>query len=181
MPTPRLEALRVYTRKLLETRGKVGDSDLKAFFAAGFTRRQAMEVPLGIAFKTLSNFSHHLQPVPLDDAVEPFRWTPVSGTAGRKILVTGWLRSDGREALEQYQAGAGPIMGKHGGRPLLKSRPEEYPVGQGPNMVVLMDFPSAEAVKAAFDDQAYRKLIPLRERAFSRLEVTDLGADAPGA
>lgn len=176
MPTSRLEALRVFTKKLLENRGRITDADLDAFLGAGYTRRQAMEVPLGIAFKTLSNFSHRLQPVPVDKAVEPHLWSPSTESNGRKLLISGWVRPEGKAVLPEYQAGAGPIMGKHGGRPLLKSQPRTFHVGQGPDLVVLMEFPSADAAAAAFADPDYQKLLDLRDQAFSRLEVTDLGA-----
>jgi uncharacterized protein (DUF1330 family) len=178
LSTPRLEALRVFTKRLLEARGAVSEADLLSFLDAGYRRRQAMEVPLGIAFKTMSNFSHRLQPVAIDEPVKPFEWSPPAKQEGTKLLVTGWVHEDGEEALVKYQTAAGPIMGKHGGRPILKAKPVGHHIGDGPDLVVLVEFPSAQAAKAAFDDPDYQKLLSLRDQAFARLEVTDLGAGA---
>ncbi|MEZ4586618.1 MAG: carboxymuconolactone decarboxylase family protein [Gemmatimonadales bacterium] len=65
----RLEALRRYTRDVVARRGWTADS-LPAFLAAGFSRAQALEVILGVAQKTISNYANHLAATPVD---EPFQ------------------------------------------------------------------------------------------------------------
>ncbi len=49
--------------------------DLEAFYEAGFTRAQALEVVLGAAFSVMSNFSGHLVHAPLGAALEPHAWS----------------------------------------------------------------------------------------------------------
>ncbi len=71
----RLEALRRFTKTLVETRGWATEDDVQALLAAGFTRGQAFEVVLGVAFKTLLNYADHLVGTPLDDAFAPQEWT----------------------------------------------------------------------------------------------------------
>lgn len=71
---PKLEALRVYSKGLVENRGHVGDEALKAFLAAGYTKRQALEVIVGIAAKTLSNYTNALAHTELDEPVKQFVW-----------------------------------------------------------------------------------------------------------
>jgi len=71
----KLEALRVFTRQLIEGRGHIGDDTLKAFLDKGYTKRQALEVLTGIATKTLSNFTNALAHTELDEPVKPFAWT----------------------------------------------------------------------------------------------------------
>ncbi|MGE0552684.1 MAG: carboxymuconolactone decarboxylase family protein [Gemmatimonadales bacterium] len=66
---PRLEALRRYTRDVVARRGWTTDS-LPGFLAAGFSRAQALEVIVGVAQKTISNYANHLAATPVD---EPFR------------------------------------------------------------------------------------------------------------
>jgi AhpD family alkylhydroperoxidase len=70
----RLEALRVFARQLLLQRGKVSRSDLEAFFAAGYTPQQALEVVLGLAVKTMSNFTNSIAGTPLDEPVRSRAW-----------------------------------------------------------------------------------------------------------
>lgn len=71
----RLEALRIFTRRLIEQRGHVGDAQLREFLDAGYTKRQALEVLTGIAAKVLSNFTNALAHTELDEMVQPFAWT----------------------------------------------------------------------------------------------------------
>ena len=70
---PRLEALRLFARAVLEQRGHVSDDAFAAFVAAGFTRRQALEVVLGLAIKVMSNYTNALAGTPLDPEVETWR------------------------------------------------------------------------------------------------------------
>jgi len=41
-----------------------------------------LEVIVGIAFKTLSNFTNHLADTPIDKQFAPFAWEPVRAAQG---------------------------------------------------------------------------------------------------
>jgi len=69
---PRLEALRVFTGRVLDTTGDVGEPDLRAFLAHGFTAQNALEVMLGIGTYTLVTFANRLTAAPLDEQLVPF-------------------------------------------------------------------------------------------------------------
>ncbi|HEB58512.1 MAG TPA: carboxymuconolactone decarboxylase family protein [Gammaproteobacteria bacterium] len=56
----RLTALRDFTRQLVEEQGWVNEEGVQRFLAAGFSQAQVFEVVLGIAMKTLTNYSNHL-------------------------------------------------------------------------------------------------------------------------
>lgn len=71
---PKLEALHVFTRDLIETRGHVGDDRLRLFLDAGYNQSQALEVLTGLATKLLSNFTNALAHTELDDPVKPLAW-----------------------------------------------------------------------------------------------------------
>jgi alkylhydroperoxidase family enzyme len=70
----KLEALRVFARTLIETRGHAGEAALARFLAAGYTRRQALEVLTGLAAKLISNFTNALAHTELDEPVKPYAW-----------------------------------------------------------------------------------------------------------
>lgn len=70
----KLEALRQFTRSLILNRGKIAEAELNAFFAEGYSAQQALEVILGIAVKTMSNYTNSIAGTPLDKAVERLRW-----------------------------------------------------------------------------------------------------------
>ena len=64
----RLQALARFTRVMIEKRGWAENDDIEAFLAAGFAKEQILEVVLGLALKTISNYANHLADTPLDAA-----------------------------------------------------------------------------------------------------------------
>ncbi len=71
----RLEALRNFAETVVRKRGWADEDDVQAFLAAGFDRAQMLDVVLGVAFKTLSNYANHLIATPVDAAFAPRTWT----------------------------------------------------------------------------------------------------------
>jgi AhpD family alkylhydroperoxidase len=74
LPDPHLDAIRVFTLRVLDTAGEVGDDALAAFLASGYTRQQALEVVLGIGTYTMSTLANRLTNAPLDDQLSAFAW-----------------------------------------------------------------------------------------------------------
>lgn len=72
----RLEALRVFTAEVVNKRGRIDDVDLDAFLHVGYTKEQVLEVLVGIAMKTLSNYTNHIAQTPLDKQLQAFVWEP---------------------------------------------------------------------------------------------------------
>lgn len=73
---PKLEALRVFAARTNQQRGVMDKSDLDAFFAAGYTKANVLEVIVGTALKVLSNYTNHVAKTPVDDAFQANVWTP---------------------------------------------------------------------------------------------------------
>ena len=69
---PRLEAIRVFTLRVLETTGDVGDDALKAFLAQGYSERNALEVVLGIGAYTMSTLANRLTGAPIDEPLRQY-------------------------------------------------------------------------------------------------------------
>lgn len=80
---PRLRALVQFTRELIRHRGTVTSGTRKAFFAAGLTEAQALEVVLGAGVSLLANYASHLIDPPLDDMLKPFAWSPEAAAVAR--------------------------------------------------------------------------------------------------
>jgi AhpD family alkylhydroperoxidase len=68
----RLEAIRVFTLRVLDTAGDVGEPALKAFLAHGYTERNALEVVLGIGAYTMSTLANRLTGAPIDEPLRQF-------------------------------------------------------------------------------------------------------------
>lgn len=70
----KLEALRTFTLRMLRSRGNVTEAQLKEFFDAGYSHRAVLDVILGLAQKTMSNYVNHVAETPVDDVFKPLAW-----------------------------------------------------------------------------------------------------------
>jgi uncharacterized peroxidase-related enzyme len=68
VPDAKLNALVTLVKELVRERGYVKDETIQKFLAAGYKKEQVMELLLGIALKTISNYLDHISPTPLDQA-----------------------------------------------------------------------------------------------------------------
>jgi AhpD family alkylhydroperoxidase len=68
----RLEAVRAFTLRVLDTAGEVGEESLNGFLGHGFTRRNALEIVLGIGTYTLSTLANRLTGAPVDEELRAF-------------------------------------------------------------------------------------------------------------
>jgi uncharacterized peroxidase-related enzyme len=64
----KLDALVNLTRELVQGRGHVASATIQSFLDAGYRNDQIGEVLVGVALKTMSNYTHHLSPVEIDSA-----------------------------------------------------------------------------------------------------------------
>jgi uncharacterized peroxidase-related enzyme len=70
----RLQALADFTRAVVSSRGWVVGEPVEAFLASGFTPQQAIEVVLGVAMKTLSNYANHMTGTQTNHEFGEFAW-----------------------------------------------------------------------------------------------------------
>ena len=64
----KLDALVNLVRQLVRDRGRVDEVLLNNFLAAGYEQTQVLELLVGIALKTFSNYLDHISPVEIDAA-----------------------------------------------------------------------------------------------------------------
>jgi uncharacterized peroxidase-related enzyme len=67
---PKLNALVVLTKEMVSARGYVGEQTIANFLAAGYRKDQILEVLIGVALKTISNYTDHISPSELDPAFQ---------------------------------------------------------------------------------------------------------------
>ena len=72
---PRINAVAVFTRAVIRSRGRVLDEELAGFRDTGFNDTAALEVVLGVSLATLCNFANNLGQPPLNPELEPYQWT----------------------------------------------------------------------------------------------------------
>jgi len=71
--TVRHDALIPLTREIVGRRGHVDPDTVTSFLAAGYQPEQVMEVLLGVALKTISNYLDHMSPTTIDPAFAAWR------------------------------------------------------------------------------------------------------------
>jgi len=67
LPNAKLQALKDTTLALLRKRGHLSDAELSQFKAEGYGNQQLLEIIVGIAQKTISNYTNHLADTPVDE------------------------------------------------------------------------------------------------------------------
>ena len=72
LPDERLDAIRVFTLRVLDTAGDVGDPALRDFLARGYTTQNALEVVLGVGTYTMSTLANRLTGAPVDDQLAAY-------------------------------------------------------------------------------------------------------------
>ena len=77
---PKLAALRLFAEEVAGTRGWPSPVTVQRFLDAGYTESQALEVLVGVAMKTMSNYTNHLAGTPLDSAFAAAEWEPAANS-----------------------------------------------------------------------------------------------------
>ena len=73
---PRLEVLRQFALAVVRQHGRLDDADVQVFLDAGFTKRHILDVILGVAQKTMSNYVNHFANPPVDAPFAVEAWEP---------------------------------------------------------------------------------------------------------
>ena len=75
--------------------------------------------------------------------------------------------------FEQYRVEVGPMIAKHGGRYLTKGGSHKFPESGHwlPERVVIIEFPSMDALNAWYTSPEYQPLIALRRSCTSELDM----------
>ena len=63
-----------FSPQVSRSSGQITTGAFEAFIEAGYTMQNALEVIMGIAIKTMSNFTNSVVGPPLDDAVKAYKW-----------------------------------------------------------------------------------------------------------
>lgn len=81
-------------------------------------------------------------------------------------------------ALAAYLRVADRLLTKAGARIVKRFFVNDVVVGKSPGRtVIIVEYPSREAVDAVFDSPEYRALIPIRQRAFRDYAITIVDAE----
>jgi len=85
------------------------------------------------------------------------------------LITIGRFRKGGDDALRQYVAGVVPLITAAGGEVVSRGRPLDTVVGDRsgqPDLIAVMRFPDAEAIREFLNSHAYRAHVSFRNEAF---------------
>jgi len=75
IPNEKLQVLQDTTLSIVRNRGRISDAELEKFYAVGYGEQQVLEIILGAAQKTISNYTNHIANTPVDEPFKKFAWT----------------------------------------------------------------------------------------------------------
>ncbi len=88
------------------------------------------------------------------------------------MIALSTVNANEPEALKAYSEAAGPLIKAAGGVPVARYKFSEAVVGASfPQIVFAVEFPTVESIRNLFESDAYKHLVPLREKAFSAFSV----------
>lgn len=77
---PKLEALRNFTRVMVESRGNPSPAEAQAFLDAGYAEEQVLAIILAIGVKVFSNYTNHIFHTDVDAAFASRTWQDPAST-----------------------------------------------------------------------------------------------------
>lgn len=87
------------------------------------------------------------------------------------LLVTATPNGDEPEAMRSYLTDVGPLLMAAGGNPPRRLKVTNTVSGEPFGICMVMDFPSAEAIETVFESDAYKALIPGRDKGFRGINI----------
>lgn len=90
----------------------------------------------------------------------------------RATLVVTAIPEPGEEAAaQQYLRAVVPLLKGAGGKPVRRLKTNRVINGRAAGVVLVMDFPSEDAVAGLFESADYQALIPGRDRGFKEMNI----------
>jgi len=88
------------------------------------------------------------------------------------LVVTSVPNPSQQEAMQEYVQGVMPLLLELGGVVVKRSMlTDTYHGEKAFTFLLIMDFPSKQALINMFESDAYQLLIPIREKGFKKIDI----------
>jgi uncharacterized protein (DUF1330 family) len=88
------------------------------------------------------------------------------------IIVEAVFKPGFEAHFQEYSARVRRYLDRHGGQVIRRQRIERTLYGEnGPDLLMVIDFPSREVAERIFFEPEYLDIIPLRDKVFSRFAM----------
>lgn len=88
------------------------------------------------------------------------------------LTIVATINPNGKKELSHYLEKTEILYKKVNAKPIYKFKITKTLIGeQAPSIVSIIEFPNNNSLNDVFESNAYKELIPTREKAFSKLEA----------
>ena len=97
-----------------------------------------------------------------------------------QVIASLTINPDESDALARYHEATTPLIEKAGARIVQQLELEDPVVGEMPGKILMMiEYPSQEALEGVFNSAEYKSIIPYREKAFLEYNICIVKKDGP--
>lgn len=87
------------------------------------------------------------------------------------LVATGTPNPEAMNEMQQYIAAAGPILASHGGEIIYRGKIGKALAGNATfAMILIMKFESESILETALGSNAYKEIVPLRDKGFKHMD-----------
>lgn len=88
------------------------------------------------------------------------------------VTIVATINPEGKEALSHYLEEVSHLYKEVEAKSIQKFKITKPLIGDyAPSLVSIMEFPNIASLNRVFESDIYKKLLPYREKAFSKLEA----------
>jgi len=88
------------------------------------------------------------------------------------LTIVATINPNGKEELSHYLEKVGILYQDVKAKPVNKFRITKPLIGDySPSLISIMEFPNMASLNDVFESDTYKKLLPYRDKAFSKLEA----------
>jgi uncharacterized protein (DUF1330 family) len=93
-----------------------------------------------------------------------------------KLIINAIPNKENMQEVQSYLGNMMPVISKHGGMVVKRYKTIEYLTGEnGPEMIVIFEFPDAQSIKTMMDGEGFKNLSESRAKAFTKLNMMICG------
>lgn len=98
--------------------------------------------------------------------------TDDTNTTSAVMVVSATPNKNEMAAMKYYAQHAKKLLSAAGGKPIGRYKVSEEVYGKdSPAFFIIMEFPNEKAIRHFLNSKEYQKLIPYRDKAFSKLNI----------
>jgi uncharacterized protein (DUF1330 family) len=89
-----------------------------------------------------------------------------------KLIITAIPNPENMQGVQSYLEKAGPFAPKYGGIFISRYKTLKHLVGEnGAELMSIFEFPDVQSIENMMNDEEYKKLTEIREKAFTKLNM----------